>query len=242
MTAAIVMTLAAVSTFALDDATKNKSTEMNQTISTEVRENGGEIRVLILGNSIALHPPFPSIGWTNNWGMAASAAEKDFAHLTISGIEKRTGKKADYRIRNIFEMEKNYHNGYVIAKSQAEDISWKPDYVVIASGENVADFKNAMEQEAWGNALYDLGKVYKEANPAAKIVYRSVFWENKTKHRLAKEAAVKLGVAFADLGSRGEDLKMQAHDAGFSHEGIAKHPGDAGMAMQAEIILKALFD
>jgi hypothetical protein len=242
MKAVIVMTLASVSAFAVDDAVKNQSTEMNRTISTAVREDGGEIRVLVMGNSIALHAPAPKIGWTNNWGMAASAAEKDFAHLTISGIEKRTGKRADYRIRNVYGMEKGFLTGYVIAKSQAEDLAWKPDYVVIAPGENVSAFKDAGEEEAWGKALYDLGKAYKEANPAAKIVYRSVFWMNETKFRLAKEAAAKLGAAFADLGSRGNERAMQAHDAGFSHAGVAKHPGDAGMAMQAELILKALFD
>jgi hypothetical protein len=191
---------------------------------------------------MALHPPASELGWKNEFGMAASAPEKDFAHLVVSGIEARTRKKADYRIRNVYEMEKGFLTGYDIAKSQAEDISWKPDYVVIALGENISDFKDAGEEEAWGQALYDLGKAYKDANTNAQIVYRSVFWANETKHRLAKGAAYKLGVAFADLGSRGNERRMQAHDFGYWHGGVACHPGDAGMAMQAEIILKALFD
>ena len=36
-------------------------------------------RVLFVGNSITLHGPRPQIGWTNNWGMAASARDKDYA-------------------------------------------------------------------------------------------------------------------------------------------------------------------
>ena len=49
------------------------------------REGSGEFKVLIYGNSIALYGPKADIGWTNCWGMAASAAEKDFAHLVVAG-------------------------------------------------------------------------------------------------------------------------------------------------------------
>ena len=38
-------------------------------------------RVLFVGNSITLHSPRPQIGWTSNWGMAASARDKDYVHL-----------------------------------------------------------------------------------------------------------------------------------------------------------------
>lgn len=35
-------------------------------------------QALVLGNSITIHPPLPSIGWFGNWGMAASSKDKDF--------------------------------------------------------------------------------------------------------------------------------------------------------------------
>ena len=41
------------------------------------RKCDGQFRVLVYGNSIALHAPKADIGWTNCWGMAASAPERD---------------------------------------------------------------------------------------------------------------------------------------------------------------------
>lgn len=43
-------------------------------LRTVAREDGGNFKVLVYGNSIALHVPKADIGWTNSWGMAASAA------------------------------------------------------------------------------------------------------------------------------------------------------------------------
>ncbi|MEI6540199.1 MAG: hypothetical protein WCO86_11845, partial [Planctomycetota bacterium] len=38
-------------------------------------------RILVLGNSLTLHGPKAEIGWAGNWGMAASAQDKDYVHL-----------------------------------------------------------------------------------------------------------------------------------------------------------------
>ena len=85
------------------DAARMGATAMNpgSRLGGVERTDGGAFRVLIYGNSIALHGPKADIGWTNNWGMAASAPEKDFAHLVVAGLEKKRGEKADFRIRNL---------------------------------------------------------------------------------------------------------------------------------------------
>lgn len=45
---------------------------------TEARRG---LRVLFVGNSITRHGPKPEAGWHNDWGMAATAREKDIAKL-----------------------------------------------------------------------------------------------------------------------------------------------------------------
>jgi hypothetical protein len=64
-------------------------------------------RVLFLGNSITRHGPAPKIGWTGDWGMAASARDKDYAHLVAAGLAELAGKKPDVKLANIADFERN---------------------------------------------------------------------------------------------------------------------------------------
>ena len=92
------------------DAKRMQSEEMNpgSALGSRERTGDGAFKILIYGNSIALHGPAPKIGWDRNWGMAASAREKDFAHLVVADLEKRRGERADYRIRNLAALERNF--------------------------------------------------------------------------------------------------------------------------------------
>ena len=43
----------------------------------------------------------PEIGWTGNWGMAASARDKDFVHQLLDRISKAAGGTPKVMIRNV---------------------------------------------------------------------------------------------------------------------------------------------
>ena len=51
--------------------------------------SSGTPRILFIGNSVTWHGPKEDIGWTGDWGMAASSAEKDYAHLVLSAVRAR---------------------------------------------------------------------------------------------------------------------------------------------------------
>ena len=200
----------------------------------------GGVKVLVIGNSIALHGVNPAIGWTNLWGMAASAAERDFAHLVVRGIERELARKADFRIRNWYLLEKD-PAGYDAVATNAADVVWAPEYVIVALGENVPAFKGERDAAAWESALVKLGRAFKAANPAVKLVFRSTFWRNEEKNRGIAAAAERLSSTYVDIGDLGGDRRNRA-DGLFKHGGVAWHPGDRGMAEQARLILRAMFD
>ena len=217
------------------DAEKMNSGMMNpgSALRAVERIDGGEFRVLVYGNSIALHGPKADIGWTNCWGMAASAAEKDFAHLVVAGLEKHLGKRADFRIRNLAVLERNFTTNIAAVADISADAAWKPDYVVIAIGENSPNIDKS-NAAAYRKFLADIARPF--ADSGARIVMRSPFWRNALKAECTAKAAAEVGAVCVDAGSLGSVDENKAIGL-FSHVGVANHPGDLGMRCLADLIL-----
>lgn len=223
------------------DAERMHATEMNAGIpaSREILRGGG-FRVLVYGNSIAHHRPSAKIGWTNSWGMAASSLDRDFASLTVKGLEERLGKKADYRVKTLYRLECD-PRAFEVEKTLADDVAFRPDYVVIAIGENVRSLATDEEKDVYRTRLEEIARMFRKDGRNPKIVYRSPFWRNELKARLTKEAAEATGSLYVDAGPLGDDPANKALGL-FAHPGVAGHPGDRGMAALADLILKALAD
>ena len=200
------------------------------------REGSGEFKVLIYGNSIALHAPKADIGWTNCWGMAASAPEKDFAHLVVAGLEKRLGKRADFRIRNLAVLERNFTTNIAAVADISADAAWKPDYVVIAIGENSPNIDKA-NADTFQKFLADIARPF--VRNCAKVVMRSPFWRNPAKASCTAKAAAEVGAVYVDAGHLGEKDENKAIGL-FHHDGVANHPGDLGMKRLAELVLSGI--
>ena len=221
------------------DAKRMGAEEMNpgSTLSCLQRIGGGAFKVLVYGNSIALHSPAPSIGWTGNWGMAASAREKDFAHLLVAGLEERRGETAEFRIRNLAVLERNYTTNLLEFADLADDVAWAPDYVVIAIGENVPHLDEAAEED-YTRFLVALTRPLVESAKHPPVVLRAPFWSNKTKAACTKRAAEEVGAIFVDAAPLGDDPANKAIGL-FEHRGVAGHPGDLGMRRLADLFLNA---
>ncbi len=195
------------------------------------------LKLLVVGNSIVRHQVAPKLGWTNDWGMAASAADKDFAHQIALGVERWTGRTVELRTHTTKMLEREFLE-YDVHRDFDEEVAWKPDYIVFALGENIPVFTNETHSAIWRKDLIEAGALLKEANRDARFVFRTTFWCKPDKNREIKAAADAVGGAVADLGWRGNDLRYQARGL-FEHSGVACHPGDLGMKMMAQIVLRA---
>lgn len=220
------------------DAEKYASTEMNATSAEAASVRQGGVRVVFIGNSITLHGAAPKIGWTNVWGMAASAAEKDYVHLVTRGIEAKTGRKADVRVRNLAAFERAYRT-WDIDAGVGDLVAFAPDYLVFALGENVPNLTTADDQAAYRAAFRKLVAAFLKTERKPKVVVRGVFWPNGVKDAQMSAVAKELVVDFVRTDVANEP-GMQAKGL-FAHPGVAGHPGDKGMAETARRILAALF-
>ena len=220
------------------DAAKNFSASMNGVSAESASGEKGGVKVLVLGNSIALHVPRPEIGWTNAWGMAASAADRDFAHLVATGIGRKTGRKVDLRIKNVWLFEKDCRH-YQFEQELGELVRFAPDYLVVAIGENMADFASNDDRVAFRRHFGDLLDAFGTGEKRPKTVVCGVFWTNAQKDAEMKTVADERRVPFVALDIC-DQPGMKATGL-FRHPGVAAHPSDRGMAEIARRLLKALF-
>ena len=225
--------------FRVSDAKRMGAEAMNpgSALGCCERASGGAFRVLIYGNSIALHGRAPKIGWDRDWGMAASAREKDFAHLVVSELEAKRGERADFRIRNLAVLERNFRTNLTHFADLASDVAYAPDYVVIAIGENVPAL-GAADVPHYTRFLASLAKPLVESAKHPPVVMRSPFWKNAVKADCTAKAAKEVGAIYVDAGPLGDREENMALGL-FEHRGVARHPGDLGMRRLADLILSA---
>lgn len=196
-------------------------------------------RVAILGNSITLHGPSEKIGWLHNWGMAASAEEKDFVHLLLKRIEKEGGGKPEAYVRNIADFEREYAT-YNVAEKMKEAIDFKADLIILAIGENVTTPETEEAKLAYRKACGELLRQL-QGSGHPTIIVRSSFWGNEVKDGIIREACVDAGGEYVDLKGLDKDEKNYARsEQKFEHAGVAAHPGDRGMAAIAEAIWEGI--
>ena len=196
-------------------------------------------RVLYLGNSITLHGPAPAIGWTGNWGMAASAKEKDYVHLLSTEIAKATGAKPEIKVRNIADFERGY-DAFDIEKELKAELDFHPDLVIVAIGENVAELANEEARDKFAAAFAKLLSVLKEHGQPT-IFVRSSFWPHEIKDGILRKASANAGITFVDIVKVGRDPSNAARsEREIEHAGVAAHPGDKGMKAIADEMFTAI--
>ncbi len=196
-------------------------------------------RILFLGNSITLHRPAPQIGWTGNWGMAASAAEKDYAHLLTARLTQVTGSEPQTMVKNIAAFERGY-SSFDIAKELERELKFEADIVIVAIGENVTEPKTDEAKEQFALAFASLLEQI-EQHGSPTIFVRSSFWASETKDTIMREVSANVRATFVDMAALGRDPSHAVRaERKIDHAGVASHPGDKGMTAIADALFQAI--
>ena len=196
-------------------------------------------RVLFLGNSITLHGSAPAIGWTGNWGMAASAKHLDYVHLLTADIAAVSGEQPTVMVKNIADFERGYSD-YDVANGLKSELEFQADIIVVAIGENVSELTTDDAKSKYATAFSGLlGELQRHGQPA--IFVRSSFWPNPAKDSIMQTAARDAGATFVDIATLGSDASNMARsERQIEHAGVAAHPGDKGMKAIADAVLTAI--
>jgi hypothetical protein len=202
-------------------------------------ESGNARRILFLGNSITLHGPSAKIGWPNNWGMAASAQEKDYVHVLLDSIASLSGSRPEAMIESLVDFERGY-DGYDLDAWLKKPLEFKPDVVVVAIGENVSPLASADAKTKFKAGFTRLLTALNGSGRPVLFV-RSCFWPDKAKDGIMRESCAAVGGVFVDIGGLGRDEANYARsERRFTHAGVAAHPGDKGMRAIADALLDAM--
>ncbi|RLS46129.1 MAG: SGNH/GDSL hydrolase family protein [Planctomycetota bacterium] len=196
-------------------------------------------RVLFLGNSITLHGPAPKIGWTGNWGMAASSLEKDYVHVLTAQIAKAAGGMPEVKAKNIADFERNL-DAFNVTEGLKDELEFQADLIIVAIGENSAALATD-EAKLRFKTSFDklLAELKRHGNPT--LIVRSQFWADAAKDERMKQACLDAGGTFVDISKLGADeANFARSERKFEHAGVAGHPGDKGMQALADELWKAI--
>lgn len=189
--------------------------------------------VLILGNSITKHPPKPEIGWTGNWGMAATAKDSDYVHLLIRAIHKK-----DNTVIIKYASIADFERTFVTYQLSNLDSLKNPDMLILKISENVNDAV-AVKDNFIG--YYDILVKYLTPDKNSVKVLVDGFWVKENVNRSIKEYAFKNNYPFVTITDLSKDSTNTAKGK-FAHTGVAAHPSDKGMRMIEEVIWEAIKD
>lgn len=187
-------------------------------------------RVLIVGNSITLHAPLPEKGWNGNWGMAASAANKDYVHL-ISAKLRKLNPNVEIQLMIAVDFEQNYKT-YDFKKIKTF-VDFHPDLVVMRIAEN----SNLTTLNDYENRYDKLITELISESSASKVICTTSFWATTedVSWRI-RNVASNRGYFLVDLETLSKDKTFAAFNY-FQDLGIGAHPSDKGMQEIANKII-----
>ena len=181
-------------------------------------------KVMIIGNSIMKHGKAPQLGWNTDWGMAATAEEKDYAHQLYAKICGALKQEKAPELKLVRVSDETHMKGWDSLKGNDADV------IVIQISDNYRGKQNAEEfQNNYSQMIRDLRG---DRDP---LIVCLTNWGGGKKNEMIRAAAKENNVLSVDLAPLAANPENKAGSEGhFTHNGVNWHPGDRGMAAIAD--------
>lgn len=186
--------------------------------------------VLFVGNSITHHAPSASLGWTGNWGMAATSEANDYVHRLVARIAAQQGTTPAILV--------HASGGGTLAGKLAQSATLSTmhaDLIIVQMGENDSQVTVAGFQQPYD----ELVSLLRAANPDAHIICTGA-WKSSSKTAYIMAVCAKYGLPYANISQVWPDPANSAASTGlWTNAGVGWHPSDSGMEGYANAIWNA---
>ena len=178
-------------------------------------------KILVIGNSITIHPPDSSIGWNANWGMAASEADQDYFSVLKDTLQ---GYFSDLEMirENVYPFERGFET--IDFEQYSHLREFEAEIIIIRLGENIKD----TELSNWNlaEAIQDFAFYLGTTN--TKYIITTTFWPSPNFNEQLRHVASQNHWEFVDISAFGSNPADMALDQ-FEDNAVASHPNDQGM-------------
>jgi len=212
-----------------------------------------DLRVLFWGCSTLVHGPSTSLGWTGNWGMAASSKENDYAHKLIKYLEEEfapcnvtfqmsvTGAGYDQTIKADTDNTVDYTQTAAYSDIKKKLDLFKPNIFIAGQTENLSSTYNV---EAGKRAYRELYEMIYSNSPNIIALQQHCGISHAP---LKEEINDYIAGYFKDRGFIRWHTDMPGNPKYYAPEwneigqpGVAGHPGDYGMDYMARTMLSMI--
>jgi len=191
--------------------------------------------VFCIGNSVLQHGPNDSLGWYGNYGMAASAEDKDYYSVMQQLLKADFPDiKTEWYRHNASALERAITDSMTVSYKEnimaafgPKVMQTVPDVVTMQFGENTP--RANVTAESFAYAVEQCIDFCRSVNPDVKIILSTlaIGSESDIRSQGMKIAGANKGVPVVNLSQYStNDYKAIGL---FEHAGVAGHPGDKGM-------------
>ncbi len=175
--------------------------------------------ILIVGDKITMHAPDAELGWQGDWGMAASAKDKDYVHCLEAMIRR------DYP-----EVNFNIRIDSISARTQESTWSNNAELIIVQIGE---EYKGGITPKEYGAAYLKMLRELRGDKETPVICVGP--WSRLDLEKPIADAAAEAGVMYVSL----KNVRGNPACGGYRYK-LGSVPNDRGMKKIAETIHDAV--